>query len=355
MNVISSFFLSRQAMTIAVAALTCTACSQDAPSESVEETEDATVSSIVVYSTVEDSIINRVLDAYVSETDANVYVVTGEFQELLDKVHKPGPDPVADIFVSDNATDLWSASEQDVFRPTRSGLINNRVPAQLRDPEHLWISLAVRARTVVYNTELLSATEIESVTDYASLTAESWRDSLCLSSSDVPGNASLIAMLINDNGVRETEVIVRGWRTNFALPVFDNDVRLLQAIAAGQCAIGIADSSEVAAFLQANANASVAPHWFAEAGVLHINASGAGVTRHAQNPDGAAALLEWLTSDTANALFAALRLEFPASTDVAADAAISAWAGFASNPANLASLGYSQEEAILLAERARYP
>jgi iron(III) transport system substrate-binding protein len=281
-------------------------------------------------------------------------VVTGDFQELLDKVHKPGPDPAADLFISDNVADLWSASEQDVFRPTRSDIIDNRVPGQLRDPEHLWTSISVRTRTVVYNTELLSSAEIETVTDYTSLTAESWRERVCLSSSRVRGNALLIAMLINDNGVRETEAIVRGWRANFALPVFENDAKLLQAIAAGQCAIGIADSNEIAGFLQANANGNVAPHWFAQAGVLHINASGAGVTRHTQNPDGAAALLEWLTSESANGLFAALRLEFPANTDVTADAAISAWAGFDANPANLASLGYSNEEAILLAERARY-
>lgn len=316
---------------------------------------ETAVSNVVVYSTVEDSIIQRVLDAYTAETDVNVYVVTGGFQELVDKVRKPGPDPVADLFVSDNAADLWNASEHDVFRPTRSDSIESRVPGQFRDPDHLWTALAVRARTVVYNTELLSATEIDSVSDYASLTAESWRERLCLSSSGMPGNASLIAMLINDNGVRETEVIVRGWRANLALPVFDNDARLLQAIAAGQCAVGIADSSEVAGFLQAHASASVGPHWFPEAGVLHVNASGAGVTRHAQNPDGAAALLEWLTDESANGLFAALRLEFPANTNVKADAAISAWVGFKANPANLASLGYAQEEAILLAERARYP
>lgn len=355
MSVLPNLRRSCRTPTIAFAALICAACSQDAPVDSGQDAKETAVSSVVVYSTVDDSIIKRVLDTYAAETDANVYVVTGDFQELLDKVHKPGSEPVADLFVSDNVADLWSASEQDVFRPTRSVIIDNRVPDQLRDPEHLWTSLAIRARTVVYNTELLSVAELESVTDYASLTADPWRERLCLSSSGVPGNASLIAMLINDNGVRETEAIVRGWRANLALPVFDNDARLLQALAAGQCAIGIADSSEVAGFLQANANADVAPHWFPEAGVLHINASGAGVTRHAQNPDGAAALLEWLTDESANGLFAALRREFPANTDVTADAAISAWAGFASNPANLASLGYSQEEAILLAERARYP
>ena len=182
----------------------------------------------------------------------------------------------------------------------------------MRDPEHLWVSLAARARTIVYNTELTSDVERKSIVDYAALADASWRKRLCLASSTVAGNGSLIAMLINDHGVRETELIVRGWRANLATFVFTDDARLLEAIAAGQCAVGVADSSEIARYLQKDPDANVAPHWFSEGGVLHINASGGGVTRHAQNPEGAASLLEWLTSDAANALFAALILEFPA-------------------------------------------
>ena len=40
------------------------------------------------------------------------------------------------------------------------------------------------------------------------------------------------------------------------------------------------------------------------------------------------ALLEWLTSDDANAHFAALTLEFPVNPGSATDASIAAWSGF---------------------------
>ncbi len=336
----------------ALAFLVCAGCGGGLP---VDATEKADVGTVVVYSTFGEDIGKPVFEAYTAETGVMILLVTGEFQVLKEKAHKPGQDPAPDLFIADNVADLWQAAEQNVFRPTRSDVIARRIPAQLRDPEHLWVSFAVRARTVVYNTELTSDAERKSIADYASLGEESWRERLCLSSSTVPGNGSLIAMLINDHGIGAAELIVRGWRANFAASVFIDDTALLQAIAAGQCAVGIADSSEIARFLRMHAAANVAPHWFADDGVLHMNASGGGVTRHAQNPEGAASLLEWLTSAAANALFAGLTLEFPVNPHAAADASIAAWSGFAANPVNVPSLGYLQEDAVRLAERARYP
>lgn len=342
-------------LAIAAASIVCVTCSREVAVQDSQKAERADAGQVVVYSTHGEDIVKPVFDAYTAETGVKVFLVTDDFQELTEKMHQRGRDPVADLFIADNGADLWHAAEQGLFRPTISDLIIERVPKQWRDPEHLWVSLAARARTVVYNTDLVSTAELKSIVDYASLTEELWRERLCLSSSKIAGNGSLIAMLINDNGVRDAELIVRGWRTNLAASVFSDDSDLLQAVAAGRCVIGIADSSELARFLRANADANVAPFWFSDLGVLHVNATGGGVTRHARNPEGAASLLEWLTTDDANALFAALTLEFPVNPGSATDASIAAWSGFEANPVNLANLGYLQEDAVRLAERARYP
>lgn len=344
-----------RALLMAIAMFVCTGCSSDVTVEAVQENDAADVGQVVVYSTYGEDIVKPLFEAYTSATGVKIFLVTGDFQQLAEKVHKPGSDPVSDLFIAGNLADLWSAAEQGIFRPTRSDVIAERVPAQLRDPEHLWVSLGVRARVVVYNTKLTGSAELESVSDYSSLTAETWRERLCLSSSHVPGNGSLIAMLINDHGIREAEVIVRGWRANLAMSSFSDDQNLLQAVAAGQCALAIADSSEIARFQEAYPAAAVALHWFREAGVQHIDAGGVGVTRHARNPEGAASLLEWLTSASANSLFALSSREFPANARAKTTGSIAAWSGFEANPVNLSNLGYLHEDAVKLAERARYP
>ncbi len=342
-------------LAIAAASIVCVACSKEVAVQDSQKADPADAGQVVVYSTHGADIVKPVFDAYTAETGVKVFLVSGDFQDLAEKIHRTGRGPVADLFIADNGADLWHAAEQNLFRPIRSAVIIERLPQRLRDPEHLWVAFATRARTVVFNTDLASDAELKSIVDYASLTEEPWRDRLCLSSSKIAGNGSLIAMLISDKGVRAAELIVRGWRSNLAAPVFSDDGNLLQAVAAGRCVIGIADSSELARFLRENADAKVAPFWFSDPGVLHVNATGGGVTRHAQNPELAASLLEWLTSAAANALFAALTLEFPANPGSATDASIAAWAGFEANPLHLTDLGFLQEDAVKLAQRARYP
>jgi len=330
-------------LVIAAALLACVACSEEAGVPDAHDANSADAGQVVVYSTHGDNIVNSAFDAYTAETGVKIILLSGDFQSLTGKIRQAGRYPVADLFIAGNGVDLWQAGEQNLFRPNISAAVNERVPNQLRDPEHLWVSLAARGRIVIYNTELTSAAELGTIVDYASLGEPRWRGRLCLSSSGNAGNRSLIAMLVNDNGVRPAELLVRGWRSNLAAPVLSDDSNLLQAVAAGRCGIGIADSSELARFQRANAHARIAPFWFSDPGVLHVDVTGAGK------------LLEWLTSDAANALFAALTLEFPLNPGSTADASIAAWSGFEPNPVSISRLGYLQEDALELAQRAQYP
>lgn len=339
------------ARTLVIAVFLLAACSREA---AIEQKGIPGGDTIVVFSTIADSVIEPVFDAYSAETGAKLVLISGELRALLEKRLENGH-PQPDLFIAGSIAELSQAAEENILRPIRSDLILRRIPAWLRDPEHLWVSITARARTVVYNTQLTSDNELESIADYASLAGASWRGRLCLSSSTVSGNGSLIAMLINDLGVREAQTVVRGWRANLPGSVFADDMKLLLAIAAGQCVVGISDSREIEHFLDIDPDANVASHWFSAEGVIHIDVSGGGVTRHAQNPEGGRSLLEWLTSPEANSLFAARTLEFPANPQATTTAAIADWPGFDPNPVNVAKLGYLLEDAAMLAERARYP
>jgi iron(III) transport system substrate-binding protein len=85
-----------------------------------------------------------------------------------------------------------------------------------------------------------------------------------------------------------------------------------------------------------------------------VNISGAGVTRHAKHPEEAQKLLEWLSSSTAQGLFAGLNLEFPANPAVPADAKVAAWGSYKADPANVADAGRLQKQAVMLMDRAGY-
>ena len=87
---------------------------------------------------------------------------------------------------------------------------------------------------------------------------------------------------------------------------------------------------------------------------MHVNVSGAGITKHAKHPAAAKALLEWLSSDEAQGIFAAVNMEYPANPAVAADPVVKAWGDFKADQLNVSEAGRLQAAAIKLMDRAGY-
>ncbi|MDO9191868.1 MAG: extracellular solute-binding protein, partial [Undibacterium sp.] len=87
---------------------------------------------------------------------------------------------------------------------------------------------------------------------------------------------------------------------------------------------------------------------------VHVNVSGAGVTKYAKNPAGAQKLLEWLSSDKAQNLFTDLDMEYPANPAVKPDAKLLAWGPFKQNLINVNKAGELQANAVKLMDRAGY-
>jgi iron(III) transport system substrate-binding protein len=210
----------------------------------------------------------------------------------------------------------------------------------------------VRARTIVYDTRDVDPSALS---DYRGLADEKWRGKLCLRTSEKVYNQSLVAMLIADYGEEQTERTVRGWVDNLATDVFSNDTSLIEAIAAGQCDVGIVNTYYFGRLLKENPDIPVAIFWpAAETGGVHVNVSGAGVTRHAKNPEGAVALLEWMSGETAQKLLGGENMEYPANPDIDPHPIVAAWGTFEANPMNVARAGEYQADAVRLMDRAGY-
>ncbi len=87
---------------------------------------------------------------------------------------------------------------------------------------------------------------------------------------------------------------------------------------------------------------------------VHVNVSGAGVTKFAKNPAGAQKLIEWLSSDKAQNLFADVNMEYPVNPKVKPDAKVAAWGSFKPNLINVKDAGSLQARAVKLMDRAGY-
>ena len=325
----------------------CGGASNDSSGESAAEPR-----SVVVYSARAEQLIKPIFDAYTAETGVPVKYMTDSEQPLIQKLKAEGETTSADILLTVDAGNLWYAAEEGVLRPTYSEILESNIPAHLRDPENQWFAMSVRARTIVYDNRKIDPSEFSG---YVGLAEEKWKGKLCLRTSAKVYNQSLVAMMIAQLGERDAEIAVRGWVGNLATSVFPNDTKLIEAIVAGQCQVGIVNTYYFGRLQRENAEIPVAIFWpSSETGGVHVNVSGAGVTRHAPNPEGARALLEWMSGEAGQRLLGGENLEYPANPAVDPDPLVAAWGDFDASPMNVAQAGFYQADAVKLMDRANY-
>lgn len=314
--------------------------------------EKSSDTEIVVYSARIEELIKPVFDEYTKETGIKIKFITDKEGPLLQKLKAEGENTPADIFLTVDAGNLWQAANEDIFQPVTSEILSQNIPAHLRDPENRWFGFSERVRTVAYNTEKVNPNELST---YEALGNPEWKGRLGLRTSKKVYNQSLIAMLIEEHGVDKTEAIVKSWVDNLATDPFSDDTSLLEAIAAGQCDVGIVNTYYFGRLQKNKPDIPVKLFWVNQNnGGVHVNVSGAGVTKYSKNKEEAVKFLEWLSSEKAQSLFAGLNLEYPVNPRVEPDSLVKSWGEFKQNQINVSKSGELQTEAIKLMDRAGY-
>lgn len=307
---------------------------------------------VVVYSARIEQLIKPMFDAFTKETGIKVKYTTDNEGALLARLEAEGKNTPADMLITADAGNLWAAAQAGLLRPVQSDVLQNNIPAHLRDPKNEWFGLSIRARTLIYNTKKVKPAELSTYEDLAN---PKWRNRLCLRTSKKVYNQSLVAMMIAEHGEAETEKIVKGWVANLATDPLSDDTRALEFVAAGKCDVTLVNTYYYGRLMKKDPNLPLAIFWPNQNdGGVHVNISGAGVTRHGRNEQAAIKLLEFLSSDKAQNLFADVNMEYPVNPKIAADPFVASWGGFKQNPMNLVKAGELQTTAVKLMDRAGY-
>lgn len=311
---------------------------------------------VVVYSARNEQLIKPLFDAYTRETGVTVKFVTDKEGPLMARLKAEGKNTPADMFMTVDAGNLWQAAEEGLLAPVKSRTLTANIPAHLRDPDNQWFGLSVRARTLVYNSHKVKPADLSS---YEDLTNPRWKGRLCLRTSKKVYNQSLVAMMIDEYGEPKTEAMVKGWVANLAAEPFPDDTKAMEAVAAGLCDVTVVNTYYFGRLMEKKPNLPLAIFWpnqdaKAPNTGVHVNVSGAGLVKHARNPSAAIRLLEWLSSDKAQNLYADVNMEYPANPKIDWDPAVAKWGRFKQNPINVAQAGKLQAKAVMLMDRAGY-
>lgn len=262
---------------------------------------------VVVYvpASLEQGLRDRLADS-----PFDITFVAGDDAALTDQVIDKRDAPRADVLVTSNVYDIWRAAERGALRPLRGSAFGT-VPTMLRDPDGSWAAFGYRRLSIV----VASGDERETM-NLAELGEPALTGKLCLSSSSLPANRTLLGMLIADLGIKPAERLVRSWVRNLARPPLAGHDAVRAALARGDCEYGIV--------------ATVVPSPPVRTDPAYVEIDGVGVSRHAQNPEAAQQLVDWM-------LVAMGPTRAPGIS-----------------PLNVGQAAWRREDAVRLAERAAY-
>jgi iron(III) transport system substrate-binding protein len=299
----------------------------------------------VVYSARSHYGEEKPFEDFANRTGTDLRIRGGSASELYERLRGEGDDTPADVLITVDAANLWRAKEAGLLDPLRSPALERAVPADLRDPDGAWYGLTLRARTIMRSTERVRAGE---VTTYEGLGDPRWRGRLCLRSGTSEYNVSFVADRLAKDGRAATERMLRRWMANDP-DILGSDTDVLNAIADGDCDVGLTNSYYLGRELKEDPDFPVTLEWADQQGRgTHVNLSGLGVVRGTDQPEAARELIEFLLEPRQQEVFAQNNHEFPVVEGAPTSPEIAQFGDFKRDPIDVDGAGVHLEEALNL-------
>ncbi len=311
-----------------------------------------------LYSYRQPFLINPILEAFTDQTGIEVNVVYAK-KGMLERLKAEGANSPADAVLTADVGRLNDMVEADVLQPVRSDTLEANIPAQYRHPDGLWFGLTVRSRIIFESAE---RTEPGMVTSYADLAKPALEGRVCTRSAKNVYNVSLIASLIAHEGAEATSDWLTSVRENLARKPQGNDRAQAKAIAEGLCDYAIANTYYYGK-MATNEKEPEQKDWAKAVRIVfpnqdgrgaHVNISGAAVTKSAPNKANAVKLLEFLSGDEAQRLYAEQNFEYPVKPGVELHPLVASWGDFNADDINLDQVAQRRAEASRLVDETGF-
>lgn len=314
-----------------------------------------TLPEVNIYSARKEALIRPLLDRFTEETGIEVNLVTDKADKLLARLKAEGENSPADLFITVDAGRLGQAKEAGVLQPVESDVLTRNIPEHLRDRDNLWFGLSKRARVIVYATDRVQESELDS---YEGLADPKWKGRIAVRSSNNVYNQSLVASIIAANGEEKAEAWAAGLVANFARKPQGGDRDQVKAVASGEADVAIVNTYYVGRMLASKdarerAAAEKVAVFFPNQNDrgTHVNVSGAGLIVGAEHREEAIKLLEFLSTDEAQKMYAELNFEYPVKPGVPVAPLVAAWGEFKEDRVDLSRLGELNRDAVELMDR----
>lgn len=308
-----------------------------------------------IYSHRQPELIQPLLDAFTAETGITVNVAFVD-KGMAERLVAEGDRSPADLVLTVDIARLMEVVNAGVTQPVDSAVLDANIPAEFRDPADQWFGLTARARIVYASKERVAAGE---VTTYEDLADPKWKGRICVRSGTNDYNVALTAAVLAHHDAAFTKTWLEGVKANLARKPEGGDRDQVKAIWSGQCDIAVGNTYYMGQMLAdpeqaewANSVSIVFPTF--ENGGTHMNISGVAMTKSAPNKDAALKLMEWLSSDEAQHIYAETNHEFPVKPGVERSDLVKSWGEFTPDSLGLADVAKLRPEALKLIEEVNF-
>jgi len=334
----------------AIALMAMAALSPDASAAKTDE--------VNLYSYRQPFLVQPLLDAFTKETGIKVNMVYLK-KGMLERLKAEGGNSPADLVLTSDIGNIHNLVAAGLLQSSASSVLNANVPAQFRHPKGLWYGLTSRARIIYAHKGRVKAGEI---TTYEDLAKPHMKGRVCTRSGKHVYNVSLLAWMITRNGEAAAEAWARGLKANLARKPQGNDRAQVKAVYQGECDVAVGNTYYMGKMMT-NTKSLVQKKWAASVNLIfpnqngagaHVNISGAGITKSAKNKANAIKLVEFLSGDAAQKIYAEDNFEYPIKAGVKLHPIVAGWGMFKADETFLFKIAENRITATRIMDKVRF-
>ncbi|WP_100752485.1 Fe(3+) ABC transporter substrate-binding protein [Vibrio salilacus] len=330
--------------------LSALVCASIAPSAAIAAEE------VNVYSYRQPFLIEPMLNEFTKETGIKVNVKFAK-TGLAEKLAQEGEYSPADVLLTVDIIRLSELTEKGLVQAVDSEVLEENIPAQYQATNNEWFALTTRTRSVYSSRDRVGRLGADFT--YADLAKPEFKGKICTRSGKHPYNVSLVSSMIAHEGKAETKQWLEGVKANLARKPQGNDRGQVKAIKEGLCDVSLGNSYYLGKMVndaeqKAWADAVYINFPNQETTGTHVNISGMAMAKYAPNKDNAVKLMEFLSNDAAQSLYAEVNYEYPVKEGVKRSELVASWGDFKADTISLDEIAEHHEAAIKLLDEVKF-
>ncbi|MEQ8285062.1 Fe(3+) ABC transporter substrate-binding protein [Thalassospira sp.] len=308
-----------------------------------------------VYSLRQEFLVEPLFAKFTEQTGVKVNVIFAE-KGLVERIKQEGDNSPADILMTVDISRIQQAVDAGVTQSLSNDVISANVPAHLRDSDGHWFALTQRGRAIYASKDRVAEGEIAT---YEDLADPKWEGRICTRSGTHDYNVALFASMIAVHGEAKAKEWLEGLKSNLARKPQGNDRAQVKAIKEGECDLAIGNTYYFGKMMDneeqrpwAEAVNIVFPNQDGRG--MSMNISGMSLIKNAPNQDNAVKLMEFLTGDVAQEIYAEVNYEYPVKAGVKWADNVKSWGTFKADELPLSEIARLSPDAVKMVDQVGY-